>query len=193
MHHRAGHYQCNSCGTAETEHHHHRRNHPSQQPRNHDGVRSQNLPPGAFLHSVPTGRRSARPRTVARQGRQPRPGTQRSTNTRRFGRPVTTKWAGRKGSRWLKAQKRCMEDGEALHLPCAWCGQPINYEFTRTHPLPRLAGTADHIIGLAQGGDPLDPSNLQPMHRGCNSRKRNAQNNRKNGTPSPRVLNSRQW
>jgi HNH endonuclease len=31
------------------------------------------------------------------------------------------------------------------------------------------AGTAHHIIGLAQGGDPLDPDNLTPAHRGCNT------------------------
>ncbi|MGH3810412.1 MAG: HNH endonuclease [Pseudonocardiaceae bacterium] len=77
--------------------------------------------------------------------------------------------AGRKGSRWRRAQAHCMAMGEARRTPCALCGQPIHYEFTKLRPLHRLAGTAHHIIGLAQGGDPLDPANLAPAHRGCNT------------------------
>jgi hypothetical protein len=63
--------------------------------------------------------------------------------------------------------------GEANRTSCAWCGQPIDYELTRRTPLHRMAGTADHIQELWCGGDPLDPANLAPMHRGCNTRKSN--------------------
>ncbi|MGH3521995.1 MAG: HNH endonuclease [Mycobacterium sp.] len=62
-----------------------------------------------------------------------------------------------------------MADGEAHWTPCWRCGQAIDYEFTRRHPRHRMAGTAHHIVGLQQGGDPLDPSNLTPAHRGCNT------------------------
>lgn len=81
--------------------------------------------------------------------------------------------AGRKGSRWRRAQAETMANGEANLTPCALCGRPIDYEFTRHFPRHRLAGTAHHIVGLAQGGDPLDPCNLTPAHRGCNTRESN--------------------
>lgn len=80
---------------------------------------------------------------------------------------------GRKGSRWRRAQAACMSAGEAYRLPCALCRLPINYELTKALPNHRMAGTAHHVQGLAQGGDPLDPSNLVPAHRGCNTRESN--------------------
>lgn len=49
-------------------------------------------------------------------------------------------------------------------LPCAKCGQPIDLALTSTHP---LSFTADHIHGIADGGDLLGA--LQPMHLRCNS------------------------
>jgi hypothetical protein len=49
-------------------------------------------------------------------------------------------------------------------------------------------GTAHHIIGLAQGGDPLDPANLTPAHRGCNT----AASNRPRGTARMRCA-VRRW
>jgi 5-methylcytosine-specific restriction endonuclease McrA len=79
----------------------------------------------------------------------------------------------RKGSQWRRARALCMATGEVNRTPCWMCGRPIDYEFTRQHPLHRLAGTVHHIIGLAQGGDPLDPANLTPAHRGCNTRESN--------------------
>lgn len=84
-----------------------------------------------------------------------------------------------------------MADGEARGTPCFPCHQPINYEFTRWHPLHRLAGTAHHITGLAQGGDPLDPANLAPAHRGCNSREGNRHRARR--IRSLLVPSSRRW
>jgi 5-methylcytosine-specific restriction endonuclease McrA len=66
-----------------------------------------------------------------------------------------------------------MATGEANRTPCGWCGQPIDYELTRRAARHRLAGTADHITELWQGGDPYDPANLTPMHRACNATKSN--------------------
>jgi 5-methylcytosine-specific restriction endonuclease McrA len=86
---------------------------------------------------------------------------------------VVNTGAGRRGSRWRRAQAQCMANGAATNTPCYLCHQPINYHFTRYYPLHSMAGTAHHIIGLAQGGDPLDPTNLAPAHRGCNTRHSN--------------------
>jgi hypothetical protein len=63
-----------------------------------------------------------------------------------------------------------MAESAANAVPCWFCGQPIDYEFTKWNHLHRLSGTAHHIRGLAQGGDPLDPANLAPAHRSCNCR-----------------------
>lgn len=55
-------------------------------------------------------------------------------------------------------------------MPCYLCQLPINYELTRWNYRHRLAPTVHHIIGLAEGGDPTDPTNLAPAHRSCNCR-----------------------
>ncbi|WP_443095040.1 HNH endonuclease [Rothia koreensis] len=55
-------------------------------------------------------------------------------------------------------------------LPCAWCGRPINYEASPNDP---DAFTADHVDPIALGGS-LHKGELQPMHKGCNSRKGNS-------------------
>ena len=89
-----------------------------------------------------------------------------------------------------------MAAGEANLTPCCLCGQPIDYEFTRYYPHHSRAGTVHHLIGLAQNGDPLDPTNLAPAHRGCNTRE---SNRLRAGKPSMTTLghqfplNSRQW
>lgn len=83
-----------------------------------------------------------------------------------------------------------MADGEFNHTPCFLCGQPIDYTFTRVYYLHRLAGTAHHIRGLAQGGDPLDPGNLAPAHRGCNTRE---SNRIRAGLPTVMTRTSRCW
>jgi 5-methylcytosine-specific restriction endonuclease McrA len=36
------------------------------------------------------------------------------------------------------------------------------------------ADTADHVIPLSKGGDPLDPGNLRAAHQRCNSRRQAA-------------------
>lgn len=51
---------------------------------------------------------------------------------------------------------------------CAICGQPIDKTLRFPHP---MSATVDHIIPIAKGGHPSDPSNLQPAHLICNQRK----------------------
>jgi 5-methylcytosine-specific restriction endonuclease McrA len=48
---------------------------------------------------------------------------------------------------------------------CAWCGDPIDLTLSGNHP---LGPSVDHILPRAQGGRDV-PSNLQPMHRRCNT------------------------
>lgn len=56
----------------------------------------------------------------------------------------------------------------ALGLPCALCGQPIDYSLPPGHP---MSYELDEIVPVSKGGDPLDPANVQPAHRLCNQRK----------------------
>ncbi len=57
-----------------------------------------------------------------------------------------------------------------MGLPCALCGQPIDYSLPAGHP---LSYELDEIIPVSLGGDPLDPCNVQPAHRICNERRHN--------------------
>ncbi|MGH3511647.1 MAG: HNH endonuclease [Pseudonocardiaceae bacterium] len=72
---------------------------------------------------------------------------------------------GRTGARWRKVQAEVVASGVLYNSPCFLCGQAIDYSLPYRH---RLAVTAHHIVGLAQGGDPLDPANLTVAHRSCN-------------------------
>ena len=55
-------------------------------------------------------------------------------------------------------------------LPCALCGEPIDYDLPHGHP---MAFEVDEIIPVSLGGDPLSKENTQPTHRICNERKGN--------------------
>lgn len=48
---------------------------------------------------------------------------------------------------------------------CAICGLPINKKLKFPDP---MSATVDHIIPVAKGGHPSDPSNLQAAHLICN-------------------------
>jgi 5-methylcytosine-specific restriction endonuclease McrA len=57
--------------------------------------------------------------------------------------------------------------GEQNHIPCYYCGSPINYFARQNSP---LAFTVDHKIPVAAGGsDHLD--NLVRAHNKCNRAK----------------------
>ncbi len=58
----------------------------------------------------------------------------------------------------------------SLGLPCALCGEPIDYSLP---PLDPRSFELDEIVPVSLGGDPLDPSNVQPAHRFCNARRGN--------------------
>lgn len=87
---------------------------------------------------------------------------------------------------------------KAMGLPCAICGQPIDYSLPATHP---LSYELDEIVPVSLGGSELDPSNVQPAHRICNERKGNriaytceGPNARAGAAKAPpRVEASRDW
>lgn len=58
----------------------------------------------------------------------------------------------------------------AMGLPCALCGQPIDYSLPSGHP---LSYELDEIVPVSRGGSPVDIDNVQPAHRICNQRKGN--------------------
>jgi 5-methylcytosine-specific restriction protein A len=60
------------------------------------------------------------------------------------------------------------------HYMCWICGRPG-------------ADTADHVVPLAQGGDPTSEMNLRAAHRSCNSRRQD------NQPTSSDVHTSRRW
>lgn len=70
------------------------------------------------------------------------------------------------GTRRNKLRARVKE----LGLPCAICGKPIDYSLPARDP---MAYELDEIIPVSRGGDPLDPTNVQPAHRCCNLAKSN--------------------
>lgn len=50
--------------------------------------------------------------------------------------------------------------------PCGRCGHLIDLSLPANH---RMAFSAGHIVDLILGGAGIDPANLRPEHRGCNS------------------------
>ena len=59
---------------------------------------------------------------------------------------------------------------KAMGLPCALCGQPIDYSLLALDP---WSYELDEIVPVSLGGSELDPDNVQPAHRICNQRKGN--------------------
>lgn len=82
---------------------------------------------------------------------------------------------------------------KAMGLPCQICGQPIDYNLPAGHD---WAFEVDEIVSRWRGGDPLDMSNCQPVHRICNrnkyQRERAEEEQRKNTPPIPPKA-SRDW
>ena len=67
------------------------------------------------------------------------------------------------------AWRRLTADLKRTTSNCHLCGLWIDP--TRCGRTDPLAFTADHLIPLARGGELLDPGNLAPAHRTCNSRR----------------------
>lgn len=69
-------------------------------------------------------------------------------------------------SRRNKIRARIKAEGE----PCALCGLPIDYSLPPGDP---MAFEVDEIVPVSLGGNPLDITNCQAVHRICNQRKGN--------------------
>ncbi len=77
-----------------------------------------------------------------------------------------SEWAWTKASRALKAECQRIDE------PCHLCGKPIDYT---APPTSRWSFTADHIVTLSGGGALVpEPGGLRPAHRGCNSKRGDA-------------------
>lgn len=88
----------------------------------------------------------------------------------------------------------------ALGLPCAICGQPIDYSLTtwidpkdgkkKRHP---LSYELDEIIPISKGGSHIDMDNVQPTHRICNQKKGNKVYVKPKARPIDPLPKSREW
>ena len=65
-------------------------------------------------------------------------------------------------------RRRLVARVKAQGLPCALCGQPIDYSLDWRDP---MAFVLDERLPRALGGSGIDPANVQPAHRCCNERK----------------------
>lgn len=74
-----------------------------------------------------------------------------------------------------RSWRRRAEIVYATQTHCAWCGQWVDQTLPPTHPMSR---SADHIISVADGGDPDQPT-LALMHRRCNTAKENLRRRRR--------------
>jgi hypothetical protein len=105
---------------------------------------------------------------------------------------VTPKPPGRTGTAWWRARQRVLD--QATH--CAICKRPLDFD---APPKTRYSPSVDHILPVSQTKHlPLDeqrrlavdPSNLRPVHFGCNA-SRGAGRGRKPTKPTKAA--GRQW
>ena len=80
---------------------------------------------------------------------------------------------------WQRARQQVQRTGGNI---CWLCGQPIDYELPVSDP---MSFTVDHVQPRSLGGAELDPANLRPAHKSCNS-------SRGDGTRK-RLPTSRRW
>lgn len=83
------------------------------------------------------------------------------------------------GRPWIRMRAEVLARSQV----CWLCGYTIDIALPRTH---RMSATVDHVIPRAVAPHlALDPSNLRPAHRACNSAK-----GKRQSTPSN---NTRDW
>lgn len=70
------------------------------------------------------------------------------------------------GRAWQDATRPYRQAWASAGLPCALCGEPINYALRHPH---KRSLTVDHRHPIWAGGNPLDPTNWRPAHFACNS------------------------
>ena len=64
---------------------------------------------------------------------------------------------------WRKLRARVFTE----EVDCWLCGRYVD----QTIPVGRWSRSADHVIPIDKGGDPLDRANCRLAHFGCNSRR----------------------
>jgi hypothetical protein len=74
---------------------------------------------------------------------------------------------GRVGRPWREVSARVYAEENY----CWLCGEFVDQRLHSRHPMSR---SADHLVQLQHGGDPLDRSNLKLAHLGHNSGRSNA-------------------
>jgi 5-methylcytosine-specific restriction endonuclease McrA len=98
---------------------------------------------------------------------------------------------GRAGAAWWRLAARVRAQVAEYGTPCHLCGQPIDLTLHRYHS---RSFTVDHLIALADNGAPLDPANVAPAHRSCNTAKNNkARAMKRRIHRAKSVSTSRQW
>jgi 5-methylcytosine-specific restriction endonuclease McrA len=66
---------------------------------------------------------------------------------------------------WFKARSKAIARWKSSGLPCAVCGQPINW-------VVKGSMIVDHIVNRKKRPDlALEPTNLQVVHHPCNTKK----------------------
>lgn len=96
--------------------------------------------------------------------------------------------------RWTYRWKQLRRSMIASATHCALCG----YLLDRDAPArSRWRPSIDHIVSLAEGGEPYDPANLRVVCGGCNSSRGASMGNLARGTrhhPAPLpTWHSRVW
>ena len=87
---------------------------------------------------------------------------------------LSSKWGNRRKREALKKvvfQTRYDEFGNIVYHGdvCYLCGRKIDLKLPKGLPgSPEM----EDLIPVSRGGNPLDPDNLRPAHKGCNARKR---------------------
>jgi 5-methylcytosine-specific restriction endonuclease McrA len=71
---------------------------------------------------------------------------------------------GRAGGRWRKVRAQVLAESSTCYL----CGMPVDKGLKYPQP---MSASVDHVIPIAAGGDPLDPSGLRLTHLRCNLKK----------------------
>ena len=110
---------------------------------------------------------------------------------------VSKKYGGRSGGAWRRKRAMFRRRCERDNLPCALCGEPIDYTLAWPHP---RSFTVDHIIPISQlpPGDRRreDMTLFQPAHSYCNTSRGNDQRKpppQLNTHWSPQQASSRDW
>lgn len=73
---------------------------------------------------------------------------------------------GRTGRPWRRLRLAVLTEHQVC--VCHLCGNPIDLDLPRGHP---MSATVDHLDPLARDGAELDPANLAPAHLRCNARR----------------------